>query len=98
MIHGRNRRDLIDIAVEQREALAALIQSGGFKYDVPVFAALCFESVDGIDRTPVRDALGVRLETPAKVAEFTLRRGPLFDREIEEVADFMRAAAAQLAQ
>ena len=92
MIHGRNRRDLIDLAVQQRDALTALIESAKFKFDVPVGAALCFESVEGIERTPVRDALGIHLETPAKVAEFALRRGPVFGPEIDEVADFLRAA------
>lgn len=96
MIHGRNRRDLIDMAVQQREALAALVESAQLKFDVPVHAAMCFESVDGIERTPVRDALGVHLETAPKVAEFTLRRGPLFEDEIEAVAAMLRAAADQL--
>lgn len=96
MIHGRNRRDLVDDAVQQREALTALLDGAGFKFDVPVGAALCFESVDGIDRTPVRDALGVHLDTPAKVAEWTLRRGPLFDREIEEVGAMLRASSEAL--
>jgi hypothetical protein len=96
MIHGRNRRDLIDAAVQQREGLAALVEAAKFKFDVPVHAAMCFESVEGIERTPVRDALGVHLETAPKVAEFTLRRGPMFEDEIEEVAAMLRAASDQL--
>lgn len=92
MIHGRNRRDLIELAVQQRDALAKLIDVARFKFDVPVGAALCFESVTGIDRTPVRDALGIRLETPAKVAEFALRRGPVMEPEIEEIVVMLRAA------
>jgi DNA-directed RNA polymerase subunit RPC12/RpoP len=93
MIHGRNRRDLIDLAVEQREALAKLVESAKFGFDVPVGVSLCFESVEGIDRTPVRDALGVRIETPAKVGEYAVRRGPLNEREIDQVVDMLRAAA-----
>jgi hypothetical protein len=93
MIHGRNRRDLIDQAVEQREALAKLIEDAKFKFDVPVGVAMCFESVDGIDRTPVRDALGVRLGTVGEVAEHAVRRGPLRVSEIQEVAEKLRAAA-----
>ena len=93
LINGRNRRDLIDLAIEQREALAKLIADAKFNFDVPVGVAMCFESVDGIDRTPVRDALGVRLGTAGEVAEYALRRGPLRDSEIQAVAAMLRAAA-----
>jgi hypothetical protein len=93
LIHGQNRRDLIDLAVSQRDALAQLIAEAKFKFDVPVGAALCFESVEGIERTSVRDALGVRIDTAPKVAEYALRRGPVFGPEIEEIANYLRELA-----
>lgn len=93
LVSGRNRRDLVDLAVEQRTALEELIAKAKFKFDVPVAAALCFESVDGIDRTPARDSLGVRIDTAENVAAFVTKRGPVFEEEIEVVADYLRAQA-----
>lgn len=93
LVSGRNRRDLVELAVEQRTALEALIASAEFKFDVPVAAALCFESVEGIDRTPARDSLGVRIETAEKVASHVARRGPVFEDEIEQIVAFLRASA-----
>lgn len=93
LVSGRNRRDLVDLAVEQRTALEALIESAKFKFDVPVAAALCFESVEGLDRTPVRESLGVQIDTAEKIATHVMRRGPVFEKEIEQVAEFLRAAA-----
>lgn len=90
LVSGRNRRDLVDLAVEQRTALEALIESAKFKFDVPVAVALCFESVEGLDRTPVRESLGVYIETAEKVAAHVVRRGPVFEEEIEQVAEFLR--------
>lgn len=93
--HGRNMRDLVDLAVEQRAALEALIAAAKFKFEVPVAAALCFESVEGVDRTPVRDSMGVRIDTADNVAEFATRRGPVFENEIEPVVDYLRQVAAE---
>ena len=93
LVSGRNRRDLVELAVEQRTALEELIASAKFKFDVPVAAALCFESVDGIDRTPARDSMGVRIETAEKVAAHVTRRGPVFEDEIEQVVEFLRNSA-----
>ncbi len=95
LIAGRNRRDLVDLAVEQREALEALLAQAKFKFDVPAAAALCFESVDGIDRTPARESLGVRIDTAENVAAHATGRGPLFEGEIEFVATYLREAAQQ---
>lgn len=89
LISGRNRRDLVELAVEQRTALEALIASAKFKFDVPVAAALCFESVEGLDRTPARDSMGVRIDTAEKVAAHVTRRGPVFEDEIEQIVHFL---------
>lgn len=93
LVSGRNRRDLVELAVEQRTALEELIASAKFKFDVPVGAALCFESVEGLDRTPARDSMGVRIETAEKVAAHVTRRGPVFEDEIEQVVQFLRKSA-----
>lgn len=91
--HGRNMRHLVDLAVEQRTALEKLIADANFKFEVPVAAALCFESVEGLDRTPVRDSMGVRIDTVENIAAFAMRRGPVFEKEIEPVVDFLRQLA-----
>lgn len=93
LMSGRNRRDLVDLAVEQRTALEALVNSANFKFDVPVAAAMCFESVEGLDRTPVRESMGVRIDTAEGVAKHATRRGPMFEQEIEQVAAFLRSLA-----
>ncbi|MBJ7354614.1 MAG: hypothetical protein JHC98_07290 [Thermoleophilaceae bacterium] len=92
--NGRNMRDLVDLAVEQRAALEALVEAANFKFEVPVAAALCFESVEGVDRTPVRDSLGVRIDTAENIAKFATRRGPVFEKEIAQVVDHLRGVAA----
>ena len=94
LANGRNMRELVDLAVEQRAALEALIAAAKFKFEVPVSAALCFESVEGVDRTPVRDSLGVRIDTAENIAKHATRRGPVFEKEIAEVADYLRGVAA----
>ncbi|MBI5310261.1 MAG: hypothetical protein HZB14_04405 [Actinobacteria bacterium] len=91
--NGRNMRALVELAIEQRTALEALIAAAKFKFEVPVAAALCFESVVGIDRTPVRDSMGVRIDTVENIAAFATRRGPVFDKEIEPVVDYLRQLA-----
>lgn len=91
--HGRNMRHLVDLAVEQRAALEELVAAAKLKFEVPVAAALCFESVEGVDRTPVRDSMGVRIDTVENIAEFATRRGPVFEKEIPLVVDFLRQLA-----
>jgi DNA-directed RNA polymerase subunit RPC12/RpoP len=93
LANGRNMRELIDLAVEQRTALQTIVGAGGFKFDVPVSAALCFESVEGIDRTPVRDSLGVQIDTVENIVKHVTRRGPVFESEIEQVVAFLRQVA-----
>ena len=44
LVYGRNRRDLIDKAVEQRTALEAIVAKAGFKFEVPVAAAMSASS------------------------------------------------------
>jgi hypothetical protein len=90
LANGRNMRDLIDLAVEQRAAIEALVAKAGFKFEVPVSAALCFESVEGVDRTPVRDSLGVRIDTAENIAKHVTRRGPVFEKEIALIAEYLR--------
>ncbi|MBI4897597.1 MAG: hypothetical protein HY827_04430 [Actinobacteria bacterium] len=87
--HGRNLRDLVELAVEQRAALEAVIEAAKFKFEVPVAAALCFESVEGVDRTPVRESMSVRIDTAENIAAFTTRRGPVFEKEIEPVVEHL---------
>lgn len=94
--NGRNMRELVDLAVEQRTAIEALVEAAKFKFEVPVAAALCFESVEGVDRTPVRDSLGVRIDTAENIAKFATRRGPVFEKEIAEVVDFLRSTSATM--
>lgn len=91
--HGRNMRHLVDLAIEQRTALEALIADAKLKFEVPVAAALCFESVEGVDRTPVRDSMGVRIDTVENITVFATRRGPVFDQEIEPIVDYLRQLA-----
>ena len=91
LVYGRNRRDLIDLAVRQRDLLSQLLVAKGIKFEVPVRAAMCFESVEGIDRTPVREAIGVRLGTAEEIAQWAVDRGPLVESEIEEVAAALTA-------
>jgi hypothetical protein len=93
LANGRNMRELIDLAVEQRTALQTIVGAGGFKFDVPVSAALCFESVEGIDRTPVRDSLGVQIDTLEHIVKHVTRRGPVFESEIEQVVAYLRQVA-----
>jgi len=95
LANGRNMRELIGLAVAQRDAVEALIAGAGFKFEVPVAAALCFESVEGVDRTPVRDSLGVRIDTAENIAKHVIRRGPVFEKEISQVVDFLRSGADQ---
>lgn len=90
LANGRNMRELVDLAVEQREAVEALVAEAKFKFDVPVAAALCFESVEGVDRTPVRDSLGVRIDTAENIAKFATRRGPVFEKEIVQIVEHLR--------
>jgi hypothetical protein len=90
LANGRNMRELVDLAVEQREAVEALVAAAKFKFDVPVAAALCFESVEGVDRTPVRDSLGVRIDTAENIAKFATRRGPVFEKEIAQIVEHLR--------
>jgi DNA-directed RNA polymerase subunit RPC12/RpoP len=97
LANGRNMRDLIDLAVEQRSALEAIVEAGKFKFEVPVSAALCFESVEGVDRTPVRDSLGVRIDTAENIAKHATRRGPVFEQEIAQVVEFLRGSSATMA-
>lgn len=94
--NGRNMRELVDLAVEQRTALEELVAAAKFKFDVPVAAALCFESVEGVDRTPVRESLGVRIDTAENIAKFVTRRGPVFEKEIAEVVDYLRSSSATM--
>jgi hypothetical protein len=98
LANGRNLRELVDLAVEQRDELEALITSAKFKFDVPVSVALCFESVEGIDRTPVRDSLGVRIDTAENIAKHVTSRGPVFEEEIAVIADFLRQDATPAPQ
>jgi DNA-directed RNA polymerase subunit RPC12/RpoP len=90
LANGRNMRELVELAVAQREEVEALIEAGNFKFEVPVAAALCFESVEGVDRTPVRDSLGVRIDTAENIAKFAVRRGPVFEKEIALIVDYLR--------
>lgn len=90
LANGRNMRQLIDLAVEQRSAVEALVAKAGFKFEVPVSAALCFESVEGVDRTPVRDSLGVRIDTAENIAKYVTRRGPVFEKEIEPIVEHLK--------
>jgi hypothetical protein len=96
LANGRNMRELVDLAVEQRAALETLVAAGKFKFEVPVAAALCFESVEGVDRTPVRDSLGVRIDTAENIAKFATRRGPVFEKEIAEVVAYLRSSSATM--
>ncbi len=91
--HGRNMRHLVDLAIEQRTALESLVIAAKLKFEVPVAAALCFESVTGVDRTPVRDSMGVRIDTVENIATFATRRGPVFEKEIEPIVDLLRQLA-----
>ncbi|MBJ7458651.1 MAG: hypothetical protein JHD02_05650 [Thermoleophilaceae bacterium] len=92
---GRNMRDLVSLAIEQRTALEELIAAGGLGFEVPVAAALCFESVEGVDRTPVRESLGVRIDTAANIAKHVMRRGPILEDEISQAADHLRTRMSQ---
>lgn len=98
LANGRNMRELVDLAVEQRSALEEIVKKASFKFDVPVNAALCFESVTGVDRTSVRESLGVRIDTAENIAKQVTKRGPVFETEIDEVVDHLRQAAATPAQ
>lgn len=93
--NGRNMRELVDLAVEQRAALERVVAAGNFEFDVPVAAAMCFESVEGVDRTPVRDSLGVRIDGAEEIAKHVTRRGPVLENEIEEVILHLRRASGQ---
>ncbi|MGK2878390.1 MAG: hypothetical protein ACSLFF_07425 [Solirubrobacterales bacterium] len=95
LANGRNMRELVDLAVAQRTALEALVAAGRFDFEVPVAAALCFESVVGVDRTPVRESLGVRIDTAENIAKHVTRRGPIFEDEITRVADHLRGNAGR---
>lgn len=90
LANGRNMRELIDLAVEQRTAIEALVAKAEFKFEVPVSAALCFESVEGVDRTPVRDSLGVRIDTAENIAKYVTRRGPVFEKEIALITGYLQ--------
>lgn len=93
LVNGRNMHELIALAGDQSAALEALVAEAGFKFDVPVSAALCFESVTGIDRTPVRDIHGVRIDTTENVAKYAVRRGPVFEGEVDQVVAYLRGDA-----
>lgn len=90
LVYGRNRRDLIDKAVAQREALEEIVAAAKFKFEVPVRVAMCFESVEGIDRTPIRESLGVQIDTVDNIAKFATHRGPVFEKEVPEVVGYLR--------
>lgn len=94
LINGRNMHELIDLAVEQRNALEKLVTDAKFKFDVPVSAALCFETVTGIDRTPVRDIHDVHIDTAENIAKHVVRRGPVFEEEVEQVIAYLRGDVA----
>ncbi|MFY9488423.1 MAG: nuclease-related domain-containing protein, partial [Solirubrobacterales bacterium] len=89
LINGQSRRDLIDSAVVLREAVAPIAAAAISSVDVPVHSALSFIAVAGVDRTAFREIRGVYVETPEKLAEHLLRRGPLLDDEIAKVADYL---------
>ncbi|MGH2959203.1 MAG: hypothetical protein ACRDKE_06325 [Solirubrobacterales bacterium] len=96
LANGRNMRELVELAVAQRAALEELVAAGKFKFEVPVAAALCFERVEGVDRTPVRESLGVRIDTAENIAKFATRRGPVFEKEIAQVVEHLRSSSATM--
>lgn len=87
LINKRPRRDIVDQAVAQRDAMGAWIESARLGFEVPVNAAIAFREVTGVDRSPVRDVIRVRIDTADKVAEWAIRRGPLIGSEIRALTE-----------